>query len=131
VKVDPKKRGHPSKPASAHIDRGAFGARDSRAHGQPRATRQADNGQIPEMPVINARILYEDEDTGERGEVTLVYPNAADAGSGHLSVLEPLGMALLGLREGESVDWPLHNGTRQRIRLVSVLPVRPRRKAGR
>lgn len=70
---------------------------------------------------INARIEFEDETSGERQVILLVHPRAADDKRGHVSVLEPLGMALLGLREGEAVDWPLENGRRRRIRLVRVL----------
>lgn len=73
------------------------------------------------MAVINARIEYEDEGSGERGVITLVHPSAADDTSGRVSVLDPLGMALLGLREGQSVDWPLQHGHRRRIRLVKLL----------
>jgi len=120
MKVDRKKRGRELNPVWAHGLQGGIGAKNLRAQEQSHSTRQTDES--PEKPMINARIRYEDEDTGERRVVTLVYPDVADAASGRLSVLEPLGMALLGLREGESVDWPMQNGTRRRIRLVKVLP---------
>ena len=80
---------------------------------------------------MNARVEYEDECSGERGVITLVHPGAADSGSGRVSVLDPLGMALLGLREGQSVDWPLQHGHRRRIRLVRVLRrARPHARGG-
>ncbi|HEY1326944.1 MAG TPA: GreA/GreB family elongation factor [Casimicrobiaceae bacterium] len=71
--------------------------------------------------LLNTRVEYEDEVTGARWVVTLVHPDAADGKAHRVSVLEPLGMALLGLREGQSVDWPLDNGLRRRVRLVRVL----------
>lgn len=81
------------------------------------------------MAVMNARIEYEDERSGERGIITLVHPSVADDRAGRISVLDPLGMALLGLREGQSVDWPLQHGHRRRIRLVRLLGC-PRLHAG-
>ena len=85
------------------------------------------------MAVMNARVEYEDEDSGERGVITLVHPGVADDRSGRISVLDPLGMALLGLREGQSVDWPLQHGRRRRVRLVKVLraPRPPAARGGR
>jgi regulator of nucleoside diphosphate kinase len=82
------------------------------------------------MAVMNARIEYEDEDSGERGVITLVHPGIADDRSGRVSVLAPLGMALLGLREGQTVDWPLQHGRRRRVRLVRVLRAPRRHAAG-
>ena len=83
------------------------------------------------VAVMNARIEYEDEDSGERGVITLVHPRVADDSSGRISVLDPLGMALLGLRAGQSVDWPLQHGRRRRLRLVRVLSAPAARAASR
>lgn len=86
-----------------------------------RAYCLGNSGDAPDTAVLDACIEYEDEATGVRCVITLVHPDAADAAARRVSVLEPLGMALLGLREGQSVDWPLGNGRRRRVRLVRVL----------
>jgi regulator of nucleoside diphosphate kinase len=44
----------------------------------------------------------------------------ADAARGWVSVLAPLGSALIGLRVGQEIDWPMPRGVR-RIRIVAVL----------
>src|SRR5688500_16865654 len=54
--------------------------------------------QIPKHAVtMNSRVLFENETTGERREITLVYPANADIDSGKISILVPVGTALLGL----------------------------------
>jgi len=60
------------------------------------------------------------QDGGERRTVTLVYPEHADPDSGRLSVLTPIGTALLGLRAGQSLRWVFRDGSAS---LVSVLSV--------
>lgn len=110
---------------SARCSQGEIPARQPPAQKAPRPLPQARAVELPDMATIDARIRYEDEDTGERRVVRLVYPEDAVGRSDRVSVLDPLGMALLGLREGECVDWPLPNGKRQRIRMMSVLSRRP------
>ena len=73
---------------------------------------------------MNSRVLFENETTHERREVTLVYPGSADIDAGKISVLVPVGTALLGLQVGQSIDWELPGGEKQRYRIVSV-PYQP------
>jgi len=81
--------------------------------------------EIPEDVVtMNSRVIFENETTDERREVTLVYPGNADIDLGRISVLVPVGTALLGLRVGQSIDWELPGGEKQRYRIVEV-PFQP------
>jgi regulator of nucleoside diphosphate kinase len=81
--------------------------------------------QIPKDAVtMNSRVLFENETTGERREITLVYPANADIDAGRISILVPVGTALLGLRVGQSIDWELPNGQKNRYRVVDV-PYQP------
>jgi regulator of nucleoside diphosphate kinase len=81
--------------------------------------------QVPkDVVTMNSRVLFENETTGERREVTLVYPDMADIDAGKISVLVPVGTALLGMRVGQSVDWELPSGAKQRYRVVDV-PYQP------
>ncbi len=73
---------------------------------------------------MNSRVVFENETTGERREVTLVYPSNSDIDAGRISVLVPVGTALLGLRVGQSIDWELPGGEKQRFRIVKV-PFQP------
>jgi regulator of nucleoside diphosphate kinase len=56
---------------------------------------------------------------GRRREFTLVYPHDADPSKGRISVLAPLGTALLGYREGDEVEWLMPGGLR-RLRIERV-----------
>lgn len=77
-----------------------------------------------DVVTMNSQIVFENETTGERREVTLVYPGNADIDAGKISVLVPVGTALLGLRVGQSIDWELPGGEKQRYRIVKV-PFQP------
>ncbi len=73
-----------------------------------------------DVVTMNSRIVFEDV-TGARREVLLVYPPAADGSRDRISVLSPVGTALLGLAVGESIDWPIAEGAMRRLRIVAVL----------
>jgi regulator of nucleoside diphosphate kinase len=70
---------------------------------------------------MNSRVLFEDVSTLEKGTVTIVYPAEADSSSGRISVLSPVGAALLGESAGEEVELPLPHGQTRRIRISDVL----------
>jgi regulator of nucleoside diphosphate kinase len=86
--------------------------------------------EIPDDVVtMNSRVVFEDETTRERREVTLVYPGSADIDAGKISVLVPIGTALLGLRVGQAIDWELPGGEKHRYRIVEV-PFQPEAAGG-
>jgi len=70
---------------------------------------------------MNSRVLFEDVRTGENGTVTIVYPADVDPTSGRISVLSPVGAALLGESAGGEVELPLPHGQSRRIRISDVL----------
>ncbi|HWU86327.1 MAG TPA: nucleoside diphosphate kinase regulator [Kofleriaceae bacterium] len=69
--------------------------------------------------VMNSELEYEDTATGQRRRMTLVYPANADMRLGRVSVLAPLGCALIGLQVGQEIDWRMPGGLR-RLRVVAV-----------
>ena len=73
----------------------------------------------PDVVTMNSDVTYEDCESLARRTVRLVYPGDADATQGRISVLAPIGSALLGLRVGQAIDWQLPTGVR-RIRVVDV-----------
>lgn len=77
-----------------------------------------------DVVTMNSRVIFENETTREQREITLVYPGSADIDAGRVSVLVPVGTALLGLRVGQSIDWELPGGEKQRYRIVEV-PFQP------
>jgi|RhiMethySRZTD1v2_1073278.scaffolds.fasta_scaffold349654_2 regulator of nucleoside diphosphate kinase len=74
----------------------------------------------PDVVSMRSTVVYEDADTGERGEAILVYPEEADMEHALISVLAPIGTALLGLSVGQSISWPVPGGRTRTIRVVSV-----------
>lgn len=75
----------------------------------------------PTLVTMNSRVVFENLDTGRQREVTLVYPNEANAEAGRVSVLAPVGSALLGLSEGQEITWPLPDGSRGRFRITRIV----------
>ena len=75
----------------------------------------------PDVVTMNSRVLYLDESTGERREVTLVFPHESDASARRVSILAPVGMALLGLSAGQSIVWPFPDGTSHDLRVLRVV----------
>ena len=63
---------------------------------------------------------FVDEDSGELHSVQLVYPRDADTDLHCISVLTPIGAALIGMRRGEAIDWADLRGARRRLRIVGV-----------
>jgi transcription elongation GreA/GreB family factor len=79
-----------------------------------------DQGEVPsDVVAMNTDVVYEDCATLARRDVRLVYPKDANAERGHISVLAPIGSALLGLRVGQTISWQVPGGTK-RIRVVEV-----------
>lgn len=73
----------------------------------------------PTVVGLNSRVRLQDLDSQDVEEYTLVAPDKADADQGRISLLAPIGAALLGYREGEELEWPTPGGLR-RLRLLRV-----------
>jgi len=69
---------------------------------------------------IGACVEYRTEDEGPARRVQLVLPAAADIDQGRVSVLSPVGAALLGLRAGATFGWIDPRGRTHRLRVVAV-----------
>lgn len=74
----------------------------------------------PDVVTMSSQVLVTDLDSGETFDFQVVFPRSADAASGKISVLAPLGMAVLGRRVGQQVTWQVPAGLR-RLRVDSVL----------
>jgi regulator of nucleoside diphosphate kinase len=82
-----------------------------------------DSNLVPAHVVtMRKRIRVLDVTRGTRQEITLVGPADADVAARKISVLAPLGIALLGNSEGDEVEWEMPGGVR-RLRVERVFPV--------
>lgn len=59
-------------------------------------------------------------DTGAARTVTLVFPEEADIADGKVSILTPIGTALLGLKPSQSITWQARDGRRHELTILSV-----------
>jgi regulator of nucleoside diphosphate kinase len=70
---------------------------------------------------MNSEVEFRDDTTGKVQWVTLVYPEDADISQRKVSVLTPVGTALIGLQTGRSITWETPTGD---VRQLTVLSVR-------
>ena len=70
----------------------------------------------PDVVTMLTRVRVADPTSGAERSLTLCYPPEADAAKGFISVLSPLGTALLGLRVGDTATW--HGGDGRATALV-------------
>jgi regulator of nucleoside diphosphate kinase len=74
----------------------------------------------PHIATMMSRVVFVDENTGEKHDVQLVYPKDADSELHRISVLTPIGAALIGMPRGASIDWPNRAGEYRRLRILEV-----------
>jgi regulator of nucleoside diphosphate kinase len=75
---------------------------------------------------MNSKVTYEEEPGGKRRSVILVHPIESDPARGRISVLSPIGLALLGRRPGALVDATLPG---DRVRTIRILETARNREA--
>ncbi len=74
----------------------------------------------PNIVTMNSKVLLRDMDTSEEMTYSLTFPKHADIAQGSISVLAPIGTAILGYREGDVIEWPVPSG-RRRISIEKIL----------
>ena len=73
-----------------------------------------------DLVTMNSKVRLTDLDAGEELVYTLVFPHEADYEEGRISILAPLGTALLGFQVGDVVEWRMPAGTRK-LRIDEIL----------
>lgn len=101
------------------------GGRDQRHIGElqrelGRAKIVASSEVPPEVITMNSRVRFQDLDSGEETVYTLTYPAEADIVRQRISVLAPIGTALLGYKVGDVITWTVPAGTR-RLKVLEML----------
>ena len=84
------------------------------------ATVVPDHELPADVVAMGSTVTFVDVDSDQTSTVSLVYPAAADASKRRVSVLAPVGAALIGLRVGETIEWPMPNGGSRRLQVVEV-----------
>lgn len=79
------------------------------------------DAELPDDVVsMNCRVVFQDMETGKESIVTLVYPHEANINEGKISILTPVGSALIGLKVGQDIQWPFPNGKEKKLKVISV-----------
>lgn len=76
-----------------------------------RARRVASEEIPADVVTMNSRVVLRDLQRGSEMEITLVYPKDADVNTRRISILAPVGTAIIGCREGDEIEWPVPAGT--------------------
>lgn len=71
---------------------------------------------------MHSTITFIDLDTALETTVHLVYPHEVGGTADNVSILAPVGAALIGLRVGETIEWPLPNNRHRRLQVIAVEP---------
>jgi regulator of nucleoside diphosphate kinase len=72
------------------------------------------------LGIVKMGSTVEYESAGQRRRVTMVFPGDADIALGNISILTPVGAALIGLSEGQSIMWMTRDGRSQQLTVVRV-----------
>lgn len=85
----------------------------------------------PDVVTMNSQVALRDLDTGEEIVMTLVFPREANTEQRKVSVLAPLGTAVLGYRAGDVIEWEMPAGKRRlKVERVLYQPEASSSKAG-
>ena len=73
-----------------------------------------------DVVTLGAEVEVLDEKTGAIRQLRLVLPTEANVETGRVSILTPMGAGLIGLRKGQSIDWPYPSGDSRPLRILNV-----------
>jgi regulator of nucleoside diphosphate kinase len=74
---------------------------------------------------MNSEVEFRDDTIGKVRKLVLVYPEEADIAEGKISVLTPVGTALIGLQTGHSITWETPGGEVRQLTVLAVRDYRP------
>ncbi|MBR9911070.1 MAG: nucleoside diphosphate kinase regulator [Gammaproteobacteria bacterium] len=75
----------------------------------------------PTIVTMNSTVKFVIESTKEEFELTLVYPKDVDSSGKKISILAPVGSALLGLSQGDEIEWPKPGGGLLKVKIQEVI----------
>jgi regulator of nucleoside diphosphate kinase len=75
----------------------------------------------PTVVTMNSTVRFMNETTGEEFCMTLVYPKDVQGKPDRISILAPVGSALIGLSIGDLIEWSLPGGGIIRVRIIDII----------
>lgn len=85
-----------------------------------RARLHPDDRLPPGVVRIGSQVQFRDDSSGATRQVSLVLPPEADIESGRVSVMTSVGAGLIGMSEGQEIDWPCPDGRPRTLRILAV-----------
>lgn len=73
-----------------------------------------------DVVAMGSTVTFVDLDSNEEKTISLAYPLEADVTKMKISILSPVGSALIGLRIGDNIDWPVPQGKVRRLKVIAV-----------
>ena len=86
-----------------------------------RAKVVADDEIPPNVVTMNSRLRYLDKSKNEEHAITIVYPDQADYKDAKVSVMAPLGSALIGLKVNQEINWMFPSGQTKTLKVLEIL----------
>ena len=74
----------------------------------------------PTVVTMNSSVRFKVASSATEFSLTLVYPRDADGSNDRISILAPVGSALLGLNEGDEITWPAPGGGMMAVKIIEV-----------
>jgi regulator of nucleoside diphosphate kinase len=75
----------------------------------------------PTVVTMNSTVRFSVESSQDEFELTLVYPKDIDSSGKKISILAPVGSALLGLSQGDEIEWPKPGGGLIKVKIKEVI----------
>lgn len=85
-----------------------------------RAITVSDDDLVQRFVSMGSSVDYRDNNTGKTRHITLVYPDEADIATGKISVLTPIGAALIGMSVDQSIEWQTPLGDPRSLTVLAV-----------
>lgn len=103
------------------LPKNSFAGKDELVSELERANVVAPELVPPTIVTMNSKVKFVIKSTNEEFELTLVYPKDVDSSGKNISILAPVGSALLGLSQGDEIEWPKPGGGFLKVKIREVL----------
>ncbi len=104
----------------ASLDNSQFPGKDELQDELDRADIVEPQAMPANIVTMNSTVKFQVESSDKAFSLTLVYPKDVDGSNDRISILAPVGSALLGLREGDQMAWPKPGGGLLAVRVLEV-----------
>lgn len=89
-----------------------------------RAEILPDTRLLPGLVTMDSEVTFRDDISTQERSVTLVYPDSANVDAGKISILTPIGAALIGLSVGQTIEFQTPGGRWRSLTVLKVIQPR-------